>query len=252
MSRPANNLLNLKFGRLQVKSRIANDRKGNARWLCLCDCGTTVPIIGYHLTSGHTSSCGCLRIETSGKINLGKSLTKETREKISSSRLGFIPSLETRRKLSESGKGRGAGISKPAEVKAKISAKLTGRSLSLEHREQLLSSTMIQTKRLFADAARNERRGFHSDYRERDWVAAVKKRDNNTCQKCGKQNLVGRDCHAHHVKRWDKFPELRFVIENGQTLCSSCHRKESIREAKEIALTEIAPVIYNRDELGAK
>lgn len=30
-------------------------------WICQCDCGTQVEVIGSHLRSGHTLSCGCNR-----------------------------------------------------------------------------------------------------------------------------------------------------------------------------------------------
>jgi hypothetical protein len=29
--------------------------------------------------------------------------------------------------------------------------------------------------------------------------------------------------HAHHLKPWKQFPELRFEIENGITVCAPCH-----------------------------
>ena len=58
-----------------------------------------------------------------------------------------------------------------------------------------------------------------------EWTEAVKKRDNFTCQHCRKENLQGKACHAHHIKSWDNFPELRYVLNNGVTLCCSCHSK---------------------------
>lgn len=53
------------------------------------------------------------------------------------------------------------------------------------------------------------------------WKEDVKKRDNFTCQWCGaKDKLV-----AHHIKGFTKYPELRFVLDNGLTLCEECHKK---------------------------
>ncbi len=40
-------------------------------WHCKCDCGNEVNVIGSHLQSGHTRSCGCLNKEQA--IELGKS-----------------------------------------------------------------------------------------------------------------------------------------------------------------------------------
>ena len=52
------------------------------------------------------------------------------------------------------------------------------------------------------------------------WSKAVIARDDYTCQDCGKR---GGKLHAHHIKRWSDFPELRFELSNGTTLCPPCH-----------------------------
>lgn len=52
------------------------------------------------------------------------------------------------------------------------------------------------------------------------WQKAVYARDNFVCQMCGGRN--GR-LEADHIKSFADFPELRFVIENGRTLCQDCH-----------------------------
>lgn len=54
-----------RFGRLDVLGRTDNDKKGNSRWLCRCDCKDRKEkiISGYNLTHLITQSCGCLRIE---------------------------------------------------------------------------------------------------------------------------------------------------------------------------------------------
>jgi hypothetical protein len=31
-----------------------------AAWMCRCDCGTRRAVLGYHLRTGTTKSCGCL------------------------------------------------------------------------------------------------------------------------------------------------------------------------------------------------
>ena len=53
-----------------------------------------------------------------------------------------------------------------------------------------------------------------------EWKARVNVRDNFTCQECGKKGN-----EAHHKKSWKDYPELRFDISNGITLCLDCHKK---------------------------
>jgi len=54
------------------------------------------------------------------------------------------------------------------------------------------------------------------------WRLSVFERDNFTCQSCGEK---GGKLNADHIKPWVFFPELRYKIDNGRTLCVDCHRK---------------------------
>jgi len=51
-----------RFGRLTVLSLATS--KGQARWLCRCDCGTERVVTGRDLRRGDTSSCGCYARES--------------------------------------------------------------------------------------------------------------------------------------------------------------------------------------------
>jgi hypothetical protein len=54
------------------------------------------------------------------------------------------------------------------------------------------------------------------------WRTAVFERDNYTCTDCG---IRGGSLQADHIKPQSIFPELRFALENGRTLCRDCHKR---------------------------
>jgi endogenous inhibitor of DNA gyrase (YacG/DUF329 family) len=61
----------------------------------------------------------------------------------------------------------------------------------------------------------------------KNWRNGVFKRDNYTCQICGIKNKKGIvvELHPHHIKSFSLHHELRYDVNNGQTLCSICHHK---------------------------
>jgi hypothetical protein len=52
-----------RFGRLIVTERREKDRFGHFKWLCKCDCGNEVVVLGTCLVRHTTNSCGCLNDE---------------------------------------------------------------------------------------------------------------------------------------------------------------------------------------------
>ena len=52
------------------------------------------------------------------------------------------------------------------------------------------------------------------------WRISVLDRDEWTCQNClTKEGQL----HAHHIKPWALYKDLRYDVNNGVTLCRSCH-----------------------------
>ena len=58
------------------------------------------------------------------------------------------------------------------------------------------------------------------------WRESVFQRDNWTCVFCGARSAAGIKVvlHADHIKPFALYPELRFAIDNGRTLCVPCHK----------------------------
>jgi 5-methylcytosine-specific restriction endonuclease McrA len=57
------------------------------------------------------------------------------------------------------------------------------------------------------------------------WRRSVYERDAYRCVACGETGRL----HAHHIKPWSLFPESRYDVANGATLCVHCHRKAHTR-----------------------
>ena len=54
----------------------------------------------------------------------------------------------------------------------------------------------------------------------KEWRTTVYERDNYTCQCCGSR---GGKLNAHHINQFADYPELRYDVNNGITLCAQCH-----------------------------
>lgn len=68
--------------------------------------------------------------------------------------------------------------------------------------------------------SRGYKTGYYSvEYKE--WRLGVFERDGFRCQGCG---AVGGYLTAHHIKSFAHYPKLRFVLDNGITLCEDCHK----------------------------
>ena len=60
-------MTNERFGKLVVLSRAENSKAGQAKWLCVCDCGKINIVKGQDLRNGKVKSCGCYKIEQQTK-----------------------------------------------------------------------------------------------------------------------------------------------------------------------------------------
>ena len=78
-------------------------------------------------------------------------------------------------------------------------------------------------------SAQGRRNSIKDRKKDTDWRKMVFERDNYTCQGCGD---VGCKLEADHIKRFAEYPNLRYELSNGQSLCIPCHRKKTSEEGK--------------------
>lgn len=61
-----------KYGYLTVVERAPNNKDGRAMWKCKCDCGNEIVVLGKHLRSGNTKSCGCYQKRRAAESNISR------------------------------------------------------------------------------------------------------------------------------------------------------------------------------------
>lgn len=176
------------------------------------------------------SSGTYIRTETSGMS--GKHHSKKTKNKIRKALKGNINargthhSEETRDKIRKALKGNTNGKGSKGKHYPQKSKTLIGNKYNLgSYRTE---ETKLKMKKANEGNKNPNWKGgrslinpiirFSSEYTL--WRKTIFSRDNFTCVKCRQS---GGKLNAHHINNFAEFPELRFIAENGITLCKKCH-----------------------------
>jgi HNH endonuclease len=135
-------------------------------------------------------------------------------KKCSIGNINYHTSDETKRKLSIINIERGH---RPPSQK--------GKKFTKEHKSKLGLKGFKNPRWKGGITPENERIRNSAEYKS--WRNEVFKRDNFQCVICGSGNKSGSrtPIHADHIKPFAYFPDLRLDINNGRTLCHSCHKK---------------------------
>ncbi len=133
----------------------------------------------------------------------GKTHSDETRKKIGLAHKNKLVSLETREKQSLKSKGR----------------KMPPRTL--EYRKALSERQKGNKSNSWKGGITPLNKIIRHSLEYKLWRTSVFERDNYTCIWCGER---GGSLNADHIKPFAFFPELRFAIDNGRTLCVACHK----------------------------
>lgn len=162
------------------------------------------------------------RVANYSKKLVGKEHSKETKDKISKSKKGFKHTEANRiylgNILKETGKKtrfkKGVNASPETQFKKGQTSWNTG-----IHMPQIQGDKHPNWK----GGKGNENQILRKCLEYKLWRKAVYERDGFTCQECGDDK--GGNLEAHHIKPFSLYPELRFAIDNGLTLCKECHKK---------------------------
>jgi hypothetical protein len=158
----------------------------------------------------------------------------------------FVRSKEHNKHLSESLKGR--QFSK--EHNQHLSLALKGRKLSEEHIQKLKgkprseetkkkislslkNNPTVQSQLISLHEAHKEKFGSlssnyvdgntinHSKWRDDVWIDCI-----GRCVKCGVlRSSNGTELDCHHILSREEYPELKYDVENGVTLCRADHTR---------------------------
>lgn len=170
---------------------------------------------GHYKRKGHS-------LKTRLKMSLvskGKKKSIEHRKNISLAGKGRVHSMETKLKMSER---RKLYLKNHPETLDKIRTMAFGKTHSEETRRKMSVSKNGAKNVNWKGGISKKNHLIRNSMEYKLWRESVFKRDNYTCVWC----LVhGGKLNADHIKPFSLFPELRFAIDNGRTLCVDCHRK---------------------------
>ncbi len=133
--------------------------------------------------------------------------------------------LKGRKAWNKGLKGQTFGYHHSDETKEKIgranSISQKGKKLSLETRRKMSLSKRGKNAYQWQGGKTRILKRLRNSLEYRLWRDAVYKRDDYTCVWCGKRGMT---LNADHIKPFAYYPELRFAIDNGRTLCLDCHK----------------------------
>lgn len=90
-------------------------------------------------------------------------------------------------------------------------------------------------KQCYGEYRRRDDAKDRGQWKDVEWKRLVKERDGYICQICGTDEVL----QVHHIYSWQNFPDKRFEIENGITLCRTCHWETHKKYGMDYAPVEI-------------
>lgn len=179
--------------------------------------------------------------------------TEATKQKIREAlKTAFTDEVRMKMRLAKLGKKNGPHTT---EAKRKISLAAKGKPKSDAHRKALSDAKRKQyadgllvspfkrfwsenptwrsgehNNKWIADRSKLAKRQERNDSAYKEWRKSVRDRDGWRC-KMANGDCLGKVV-AHHILPWSKFPELRYEVNNGITLCRFHHPRKRVDEMK--------------------
>ena len=223
------NLMGEKYGKLTVVKYIGTDDHNQAIWECRCDCGNVKEVLSTYLINNKTRSCGCLAVARRKSMR-GENhpmYKQELRgDGLKGCRYGRLLVMGVIGSDSEFSKhvkleclcdcGKVANVSRKALISGNTKSCGCLRLGQAGENHPNYNPNLTEEDRL-------RRHYYIGGGNQRSWSKQVMDRDNYTCQICGDNK--GGNLNAHHLNGWNAFPEQRFDLDNGVTLCTDCHKE---------------------------
>lgn len=198
-------LSNKKFGKLTVLNLYESGDYKLTKWNCICECGNIKVFLTTQLTTGRTKSCGCVyknkdktRIDLIGKT-FGKLIVvkKSNEQSMWLCKCDCGNEVICRSTSLKSGSTKSCGCFRKEKLSGENSRYWKG-GVTKENKENKKNYSFFLIK----------------------WSKNIKERDNNECKKCKKTEKL----HAHHIINI-LFDITKILdINNGITLCETCHK----------------------------
>lgn len=211
----------------ECKEKISNSLKGH-----IVSDETRIKISESNKGKHHSEETKIKMSEAKkGKIGYWKDKkhSEETKRKIGEAHKGKHLSEEHKRKLSEAHKGKKFS----EETKRKMSEARKGMKFSEEHKRNMSESR--KGKRMGESHpgwvnGNYKKQDERNDSAYQDWVRKCLIRDNYQCKICGEKYTREHKLVVHHILPWRDYPEERYNINNGITLCQAHHPRKREEE----------------------
>lgn len=208
------------FGRLEVLGREPNNEFGHTMWLCKCRCGNQFVASRGNLVQGRITSCGCRnteRIAAIGRASAADLVGQCFGRLVVLKRVRNTTKRKHARWLCRCSCGKYAEVTTGGLHRGTQSCGCLVREVNTKLGKLRVGPLSWSWR---SDISDEERLVQRSTDANRKWRSAVYARDNFTCQLC---NERGGKLHAHHLDAYNKFKHRRFELDNGVTLCETCH-----------------------------